>query len=106
MVLRDIENKLPGNEIGTIEEHTFSAHDVVWSVTDWEGNALSIKVPLRLISRDDALFLLKDGAPGRLRNYEIEQELHERVDMGYFIPDVCPINGFSIYKPPQKTVDR
>lgn len=47
-----------------------------------------------LIPRDEALNLLGEKPDSRLRNYEIEHELHERdKDNEYVVAEWCPFNG-------------
>ena len=31
----------------------------------------------------------------RVRDYELEMDMHLKLDCGYFIKGICPINGFS-----------
>jgi len=50
--------------------------------------------PMRLITREEAMKLTGIDNP-RVRDYELEMELHEKLDMAYFIKELCPINGFN-----------
>jgi hypothetical protein len=99
MIIDDLIDRLPGSDVCATNQ-VFNENSVTWSVEDDLRNPYVITVQLKLISRIEALVMLHEEDTSRLRNYEIEQELHERFDIGYFIPDVCPFNGFSIYEKP------
>ena len=92
MIIDDLIDKLPGSDVCAKNQ----AFSVTWFVEDEFCNPYVVTVPLKLISRSDALALLHEEGSSRLRNYEIEQELHERIDIGHFISDLCPFDGFSI----------
>ena len=69
-----------------------SAKTVTWRVRGSDNKNHSISALYKLVSRDDAMEITGE-TDHRIRNYELEMELHD-LDIGYFIYKDCPINGF------------
>ena len=95
MNILDIEKDF--GTVGVINEYLWDVYNktVTWNIEDYDDNKLSITVPYVLIGRETAMEITSLHNP-RIRNYELEQELHRYHGIQYFIKDDCPINGFSI----------
>lgn len=95
MTLQDISEII--GVVGIINEYHWDVEKktVTWDVENYEDSRIKVVVDYKLVTRDEAMEITKIKNP-RVRNYELEQELHRYHGIQYFIKDDCPINGFSI----------
>jgi hypothetical protein len=80
-------------------DRKFEKGFVTLQVENYEGTMKdSVKVPLVSVTRTDAMKMVGINN-NRVRDYELEMELHKHFSVGHFINEVCPLNGFSTCKP-------
>ncbi|UYD59144.1 hypothetical protein HPMBJEAJ_00029 [Aeromonas phage avDM6] len=77
-------NEMCGGNVAVVDAYTFGKNFVIWNVCGYDNVYHQVKVPLQKISRSYALELLEYDPDQRVRDYELEHELHQ-YDIGIFI---------------------
>lgn len=77
-------DEMCGGNVAVVEAYVFGKNFVIWNVCGYDNVYHQVKVPLQKISRSYALELLDYDSDQRVRDYELERELHQ-YDIGIFI---------------------
>lgn len=78
-----------------VVDKEFKDGKVFIHIESYDGKSkTTVSRPLHFVSREKAMSLTGIDNP-RVRDYELEMDMHLKLDCGYFIKGICPINGFS-----------